>query len=230
MSKPYITVVKLGGSHAGSAHLDAWLDALAACGGRVVIVPGGGAFADVVRAAQASIGFDDAAAHHMALLAMEQFGLALVNGRPGFCIAASATAIARALRKGSVPVWAPAAMALRAKDIPASWDVTSDSLAAWLARRIGATRLLLVKHGAASEPVSAVDLAARGVVDPAFPSFLAASSVQGLIAGPEMHAAAGTAIRSGGAPGTRIDLHGQDATGLHLSPWPKSERRAGAGP
>jgi dihydroneopterin aldolase len=224
------TIVKLGGSHAGSAHLDAWLDALADCGGRVVIVPGGGAFADAVRAAQVSMGFDDAAAHHMALLAMEQFGLALASKRPGLRIAASRDAIVATLRKGEVPVWAPAEMALRVKEIPATWDVTSDSLAAWLAGRIGAARLLLVKHGAPSEPVSVAELAARGVVDPAFPRFLAASGAQGFIAGPEACAVAASAIRGGGAPGARIDLPRRDATELHSSAWPKSERRAGAGP
>jgi dihydroneopterin aldolase len=230
MSKPDITVVKLGGSHAGTAHLDAWLDALAACGGRAVIVPGGGPFADAVREAQAGMGFDDAAAHYMALLAMEQFGLALASKRPGLRIAASRDDIGTALRVGKVPVWAPTAMALAAKEIPATWDVTSDSLAAWLAGHIGVARLLLVKHGAPSEPVLAAELAARGVVDPAFPRFLAASGTQGFIAGPEAYAAAGAAIRGGGAPGARIDLPQQDATGLHSSAWPKSERRAGAGP
>src|SRR6201999_873925 len=160
MSMPDITVVKLGGSHAGSAHLDAWLDALAACGGRAVIVPGGGPFADAVRAAQGSMGFDDAAAHHMALLAMEQFGLALASKRPGLGVVASRDDIGTALRVGKVPVWGPTAMALAAKEIPASWDVASDSLAAWLAGRIGATRLLLVKHGAPSAPVPAAELAA----------------------------------------------------------------------
>jgi 5-(aminomethyl)-3-furanmethanol phosphate kinase len=230
MSKPDITVVKLGGSHAGTAHLDAWLDALTVCGGRAVLVPGGGPFADAVREAQVSMGFDDVAAHAMALLAMEQFGLALASGRPGLRIAASDEAIAAALREGHVPVWAPSAMVLAAKDIPASWDVTSDSLAAWLAGRVGATRLLLVKHGAPSQPVSADELAARGVVDTAFSHFLAASGTQAFIGGPEAHAAAAAAIRSGGAPGARIGLHQQDATGLHSSAWPKSKRRAGAGP
>ena len=45
-------VVKLGGSFAFSVHLRAWIEAIAACAGRVVIVPGGGPFADTVRAAQ----------------------------------------------------------------------------------------------------------------------------------------------------------------------------------
>jgi dihydroneopterin aldolase len=230
MSKSHIIVVKLGGSHAGTDHLGEWLEALAACGGSAVIVPGGGVFADAVREAQVGMRFDDGAAHAMALLAMEQFGLALASGRPGLRIAASDEAIAAALREGQVPVWAPSAMVLAAKDIPASWDVTSDSLAAWLAGRVGATRLLLVKHGAPSQPVLADELAARGVVDPAFPRFLAASGAQAFIAGPEAHAAAAAAIRSGGAPGACIGLHQQDATGLHSSAWPKSKRRAGAGP
>ena len=72
-------VVKLGGSFAFSKHLRDWIEALAACAGRVVIVPGGGPFADAVRSAQPRMGFDDAAAHHMALLAMEQCGRALAS-------------------------------------------------------------------------------------------------------------------------------------------------------
>lgn len=226
-----ITVVKLGGSLAGSAHLGGWLGALAACGGRAIVVPGGGPFADAVREAQARMGFDDAAAHAMALRAMEQFGLALTSLRPGFRIAGSVAAIGRSLRDGEVPVWAPAAMVLREKDIPASWEVTSDSLAAWLAGRIGAKRLLLVKHGGALQgPASAADLAARGVVDPAFPRFLADCGAEAFIAPPEAHGAAGTAIRSGGTPGARVDLHDRDTKGLHSTPWPRSRRRAGAGP
>ena len=87
----------------------------------------------------------------------------------GFTLAGSAAAIHRALHDGRVPVWAPARMALCAKDIPGSWDVTSDSLAAWLAGKIGAARVLLVKHVEASGPLGLHDLVARGIVDPLFP-------------------------------------------------------------
>jgi aspartokinase-like uncharacterized kinase len=52
-------VVKLGGSFAFSKHLRDWIETLAACAGRVVIVPGGGPFADAVRLAQPRMGFDD---------------------------------------------------------------------------------------------------------------------------------------------------------------------------
>jgi dihydroneopterin aldolase len=46
------TVLKLGGSYAFSPFLKNWIDAIADCAGCVVLVPGGGPFADAVRAAQ----------------------------------------------------------------------------------------------------------------------------------------------------------------------------------
>src|SRR5258706_129790 len=59
MHGPGATVIKLGGSFAFSADLGEWIAAIAGCAGRAVIVPGGGPFADAVRAAQAQMGFDD---------------------------------------------------------------------------------------------------------------------------------------------------------------------------
>jgi 5-(aminomethyl)-3-furanmethanol phosphate kinase len=57
--------------------------------------------------------------------------------------------------------------------IAASWAVTSDSLAAWLARRLGARRLVLVKSAAAPSAAAPAELAARGLVDAAFPDYAA---------------------------------------------------------
>jgi aspartokinase-like uncharacterized kinase len=190
-----VTVVKLGGSFAFARELEDWLDALATCAGRVVVVPGGGPFADAVRAAQARMRFDDRAAHHMALLAMEQYGVALASLRPGLRLAASIAAIRQALSEPLVPVWSPTGMVLGADDVPASWAVTSDSLAAWLAGAIGAARVLLVKRAAAVGPIDAEQLAATGIVDAAFPSFLRASGAAATIMGPCDHAAAAAAIR-----------------------------------
>jgi dihydroneopterin aldolase len=201
-----LIIVKLGGSYAFSKHLVAWLDALMLVAGRVVIVPGGGPFADAVRTAQPTMGFDDRAAHRMALLAMEQFGCALAGLRPSLRVAETTAAIRAALRAGAVPVWAPTRMVLNAKDVPTSWDVTSDSLAAWLAGLLGAKLLLLVKSSQAPQgPVRADDLAARGVVDPGFPRFLAASGAQANLGGPSDHAAFAAAVPSGSMVGVRIE-------------------------
>jgi dihydroneopterin aldolase len=170
-----LTVIKLGGSHAFAPHLGRWLDAIARHTGRMVVVPGGGPFADAVRAAQPRMGFDDAAAHRMGLLAMEQYGCALASLNAQFVLVESRDEIERALDAGKVPAWLPTRMVLAAREIPWSWDVTSDSLAAWLAGELGARRLLLVKHVAAS--MSADELAVRGVVDPTFSRFQKESGV-----------------------------------------------------
>ena len=202
-----LTVVKLGGSYAFSSNLKNWIDAIAAGAGRVVVAPGGGPFADAVRTAQARMGFDDRAAHRMALLAMDQYCYALANLRTELKLVASATAIRRVLLDGGVPVWSATRMVCAAKDIPWSWEVTSDSLAAWLAGRIGAKRVLLVKHvEPPAGPLRAHELVANGIVDQAFPRFLRASGAEGFIAGPAEYAAAALAMRNGRGVGARIDL------------------------
>ena len=100
-------VIKLGGSHADAPALrGAWLASVAASDGPVVLVPGGGPFAGLVRAQQTAMGYDDATAHDMALLAMAQFGLVLA-ATPGFVAAGTRAGIARALAGGRVPVWLP---------------------------------------------------------------------------------------------------------------------------
>ncbi|HXE24544.1 MAG TPA: aspartate kinase, partial [Roseiarcus sp.] len=127
-----LAIVKLGGSQATGQHLKDWLAAIAAEAGSVAIVPGGGPFAEAVRKAQAPVGYDDRAAHVMALMAMAQFGSALASLNPALKLTASRAAIRRTLKEGKVPVWSPEPMA-HAAQLPESWDLTSDSLAAWLA-------------------------------------------------------------------------------------------------
>jgi 5-(aminomethyl)-3-furanmethanol phosphate kinase len=138
----------------------------------IVVVPGGGPFADTVRDAQARAGFGDLAAHRMAILAMQQYGLMLQALEPRLGLAE----VERGLRGPGAVVWLPWRMVGRLETVEASWDVTSDSLALWLARRIGAPRLVLVKSAPlpASGAAGAAGLAAAGVVDPAFPRLLAA--------------------------------------------------------
>jgi 5-(aminomethyl)-3-furanmethanol phosphate kinase len=168
-----VIVLKLGGSLAEGSALPRWLAALAAGRGRAVVVPGGGAFADTVREQQRRHGFSDRAAHRMGLLAMEQFALMLADLLPCLAPCGTEEEVRAALAGDALPVWLPSRMALADAAIPESWDVTSDSLAAWLARRLGAARLVLVKSVAAPRPLEAEALAAEGKVDPVFPRFLA---------------------------------------------------------
>jgi aspartokinase-like uncharacterized kinase len=183
-SRAPLAIVKIGGSHYNGSHLRNWLAAIAAEAGAIVIVPGGGPFADAVRNAQESMGYDDGAAHAMALAAMAQFGQALQSLNPALRLTASRSAISRALKDRKVPVWSPERMA-RAAALPETWALTSDSLAAWLAGELGALQLLLVKHGRFEGAAVGVDaLVARGVLDPLFPRYLRESGVRAWLAAP----------------------------------------------
>jgi aspartokinase-like uncharacterized kinase len=93
-----------------------------------------------VREADRRFGLRATTSHRMAVLGMEQFGWLLSDLIPG---AERCADLARA-GAGRTVVLLPAALPLDA--LPASWEVTSDSIAAWVATRVGAGRLVLVKE------------------------------------------------------------------------------------
>jgi dihydroneopterin aldolase len=140
----------------------------------------------------------------MAILAMDAFGCVILDGEARMAPARSLGEMECLLGEEKIPVWLPSSMALGAADISASWDVTSDSLAAWLTGRIGAEALLLVKQTQAfSAEDSISDLMARGIVDPAFAATLP-DGIDLFLAGPADAAGAGRALAAGTLPGIRI--------------------------
>lgn len=199
-------VLKLGGSLLGAPELQFWLDMLASQSeGRVVVVPGGGVFADAVREAQRVAGFDDVTAHHAALLAMDQYGLVLKALQPRLVTAASELEIAERFWQHRAIVWLPSAMSLADETIAKSWGVTSDSIAAWLAAKMGADRLVLVKHaGHLSASMPAALLSAAGLLDAAFEEYSGALSCPIHVVDKSDHVAFSRAL--GGSPlaGTRV--------------------------
>ncbi|HEY0835486.1 MAG TPA: aspartate/glutamate/uridylate kinase [Azospirillum sp.] len=171
MNAAPLWVVKLGGSLWAAPELRCWLDLLASQRSvRPVVVPGGGPFADAVREAQPRLGFGDRAAHRMALLAMEQYGTALADLEPRL------TPVRTPGELNAAPgpaVWMPLPMA-DAADVAASWAVTSDSLAVWLAGALGAECAVLVKSAPLPDTPSPVHrMATAGIVDPALPERVA---------------------------------------------------------
>jgi aspartokinase-like uncharacterized kinase len=192
-------VVKLGGSLAAAGTLRSWLRVVQENGSRrCVVVPGGGAFADAVRSAQQRVGFSDRAAHVMALLAMEQYAVLLADLEPGLRSCTTIEEIGTALASGRVALWLPRGMVVAEPEIAASWSVTSDSLAAWLAGRIRARHLVLVKSAPAMPPpLSPAALADRGLVDAAFPAFVAAAGCTLGYCGPGEQARLAEVLRLG---------------------------------
>ena len=162
------TVVKLGGSLAESMRLASILDIVGRARAPVVIVPGGGAFADAVRRAQADFRFSDAAAHHMALLAMHQTGLMLAALQYSPESGGDAGGPRRIVAGGAIPVWLPFKLAYDDGRITADWSTTSDGLAARLAERLGRAPVVLIKSCRIAKGSSVAGLAREGIVDPAF--------------------------------------------------------------
>jgi 5-(aminomethyl)-3-furanmethanol phosphate kinase len=143
-----LTGVKVGGGlgrDAGEDALRALCRILGELGERhaLLVVPGGGRFADAVREADRRFGVRATTSHRMAILGMEQFGWLLSDLIPGAERCAD-LAQAGGLADGRTTVLLPARLALDA--LPASWQVTSDSIAAWVAGQVGADRLVLLKE------------------------------------------------------------------------------------
>lgn len=162
-------IVKLGGSLTRDPCLPEWLGMLAEVGGgRVAVVPGGAAFADGVRQAQAHWRFNDVAAHNMASLAMAQTALMLHALESRLVLATQEAEIRQTLHGGRAALWFPLTLLRDAPDVLTSWDVSADSLALWLARRLNAERLIIVKTCKIHPAQSLADLAGKGVLDARF--------------------------------------------------------------
>ena len=155
MPGPIETVVKLGGGVlADAGQFEAALRTVQAMAhaGAVLIVPGGGPFADAVREADRVFRPGDTAAHWMAVLAMDQHAHLIAARLHHGIVVATAREAAAAIAAGSVPVLAPYQWLRDADPLPHSWDVTSDSIAAWVAGALGARRLVLIKPSGAGGP------------------------------------------------------------------------------
>ena len=122
---------------------------------RLLLLPGGGAFADQVRVVDARLKLSDSAAHWMAILAMDQNAHLLADLIPDAVLVDSLEAAATVGAGKKAAVLAPSAL-LRALDpLPHSWQITSDSIAAWLAAFANIQRLILLKSVGGVYPADA---------------------------------------------------------------------------
>jgi aspartokinase-like uncharacterized kinase len=171
---PGCVVVKVGGSLFDlpdlAGQLRAWVASLAPR--HVVLVPGGGRAADVVRHLDACHALGEERSHWLALLAMSLNAQFLAAMLPGTAVAPRVHDPAALRRPGIIPIVDASAFCRedegRPGSLPHSWRVTSDSVAARVAQVLGASELVLLKS--AGPPEGDWEIAARaGYVDPYFP-------------------------------------------------------------
>ena len=189
-------VVKIGGSlitRSGDI-----VRVLEKSGRPLLVVPGGGPFARLVR----SMNLPDDPAHWMAILAMDQFGWFLAAG--GVPVTHELAPPRR------MEILLPYRV-MREKDpLPHRWDVTSDTIAAWVASELGLDLLLLKSvDGIMTDGILASRLTApikTDVVDPCLIPFALAHAVK-------------TTVLNGRVPGRVGEfLHGKEVPGTVIEP------------
>jgi aspartokinase-like uncharacterized kinase len=175
-----VTVIKVGGSLFDwpelPRRLTEMIDARQAADReeRLVLIAGGGPAADVVRALDRIHGLDERSAHRLALYAMDLTAIILAELVPGTVPVQSLDSLRAVCTDGSIPVLAPRLILddfeRSGRDrLPASWDVTSDTIAAWMALHIGADRLILLKSAPLPLGTTRLDAARLELVDPMLP-------------------------------------------------------------
>ena len=111
---------------------------------RIIMLPGGADFADTVRKLDKRFSLSPAVSHHMAILGMDQYGLMLSNLTPNSQLTTNIHDLQETSNASKIPVLLPSAFLGNESDLDNSWDVTSDSIAAFLASKLHLKRAILV--------------------------------------------------------------------------------------
>jgi aspartokinase-like uncharacterized kinase len=140
--------------------------------GEVILVPGGGPAADVVRQYDRLHTLGEERAHWLALSALTLNAHFLASLLPCAVIVPDAQALATEWLQGKIPILDPYAFAHADEGqlgcLPHCWTVTSDSLAARVARVAEAGELILLKSVSLPAGMDWTEAGKRGLVDAYF--------------------------------------------------------------
>jgi 5-(aminomethyl)-3-furanmethanol phosphate kinase len=142
-----LTIVKVGGSLAlHPEKLRSLCERLSVVSKKhnLMVLPGGGEFADTVRNLDNRFHLSSGVSHRMAILGMDQYGLMLSDLLPHCSIINKLENAQRILDLGKLPVFLPSHLLLSEVPLENSWDVTSDSIAVYIAGQLHAGKVILV--------------------------------------------------------------------------------------
>lgn len=143
-----------------------------------VIIPGGGPFVEPIK--KLSDRISDDTSHWMAVLAMHQYGLFLADGELEIPVVESIDGLKNA---GHICIVLPYKILKDDDCLPHTWDVTSDTIAAFIARELGEKRFIKVtdvdgildENGFLIKRINAKEMIEKehkGCVDAELPRFL----------------------------------------------------------
>ena len=161
---------------------------------KIVIIPGGGPFANIVRDLYRQYNLSETVAHWMAILAMDQYGFFLSNLSENAVTISSIDNTKELALSNKLVIILPFQILYKRDPLEHSWNVTSDSIAAHIATLINAESLILLKdvegifkHDPKQEPselIAELDrhdfnaFTTQKCVDKYFPKILAQSNIR----------------------------------------------------
>ena len=172
MNRKPLRVVKLGGSLLGydqlREQLSAWLHLQPTM--TTVLIVGGGPLVDAIRRLDAVHGLGDAAAHWAAIDALGVTARVVAELFPEFALVDELADIESRQDHTMIVNLSQVLKDNGAEcELPWSWDVTSDSIAAWVAQATRSDELVLLKSDLLRAGHDLEKLAAEGYVDAYFP-------------------------------------------------------------
>ncbi|MFO1045341.1 MAG: hypothetical protein U0941_26480 [Planctomycetaceae bacterium] len=177
LARPLV-VLKLGGSLLECTDLADRLRSLVETlrGQRILIVVGGGDAADVVRDWSVRFALPEESAHWLAIRSLSVTRGLVKELLPECCEVDSQAAASAAWTASERPVLLKLEAYLREAErnhpdpLPHNWDVTSDSIAAWVAAEWGADQLIMLKSIDLPASIDLQQAASHGFVDPYLPT------------------------------------------------------------
>lgn len=140
----------------------------------MILIAGGGEAANWIRRLDSIHTLGQEMSHDLALRTLDLTTHILSTIVDGLEVIASLDDCARAWERGHTPI-ANSRLILdhdehiSSAPLPHTWNVTSDSIAAWIAVLAAAHELVLLKSAPLCEPISREEAARRGLVDAEFP-------------------------------------------------------------
>ena len=187
-------IIKVGGSL--YSHAEMIIHTIRASRRDVLIIPGGGHFADNIR----DTGVQGTEAHWMAIAAMEQYGWYLSSF--GIPVTITPEFIGRPV------IFLPYQYLRDTDPLEHSWVITSDTISAWIALQTKSPLLILKsidKIRTEGEPVDMIrSLIRTDDLDPAFIPFIQINRISGQIINGSNQKRLMSALSDGSVPGTRF--------------------------
>ena len=136
-------IIKLGGSWLTNPKLEEFLKYISNFQKEhLIMVVGGGVYADAIRESQKHVAFSDKFANFLALRATETYALVINKINPNIKLTSGLDALKS---DKNIKIWLPSKHLSKSNDFKRNWNSTSDSVACWLLRKLDAKGVLFIK-------------------------------------------------------------------------------------